>query len=41
MKSETIAGLIVLVVLVVLGLIFANAVGQSDLPYWVKFWLLS
>ena len=39
MKSETIAELIVLVVLFILGVIFANAIWQSDLPYWTKFLL--
>lgn len=41
MKDETIAELIVVAILFILGLIFANLVGQSDLPFWTKFWLLS
>ena len=35
-------GYIVLsVVIIAIGCGVANCIGESDLPYWVKFWLLS
>lgn len=31
----------IIVILLIAGMLYANAVGESDLPLWVKIWLLS
>lgn len=33
--------IILLVIILAIGGGVANCIGESDLPYWVKFWLLS
>ena len=39
--KELIAYIILAVVLIALGILMANWIGNSDLPYWVKVWLLT
>lgn len=39
-EGKTVLLIALVVLLLLIGGLFAYAVGESDLPFWVKFWIL-